>query len=86
MNNVKEQLIKRHGWTSDYVNDVMSEYERFLQLRYIYDDKVSPSNDVDKFWHQHILNVNQYYTYCIIAIPFLICTLAIIVLFESDLK
>lgn len=26
---------------------------------------MSPSNDIDKFWHYHILDAKSYYAYCI---------------------
>jgi hypothetical protein len=58
-----EQMIKKYGWDNEYALDVMIEYRRFLVLRRenIY---VSPSDDVDLFWHQHILNTGHYNGYC----------------------
>lgn len=51
-------------WNIDYTIKVFLEYERFLELRNQYSE-LSPSNDIDKFWHTHILNTKSYYFYCI---------------------
>ena len=51
-------------WTLDYTEDVFKEYQKFLYLRNI-NSNLSPSDDIDKFWHAHILNTKSYYDYCI---------------------
>ena len=49
------------GWTSDYTELVAREYRRFLALTRAYPERaVVPSGPVDKFWHNHILDTQQY--------------------------
>ena len=52
-----------NGWTPEYTKKVFVEYERFLELRFV-DPKISPSDQIDKFWHTHILNTKSYISYC----------------------
>lgn len=63
MENIIAQVIVTYNWPKDYVEKVLFEYFRFLQLKHKYQN-VSPSDDIDKFWHQHILNPKSYYAYC----------------------
>lgn len=53
-----------YGWSYEYTIQVIFEYERFLQLRYI-EPKLSPSDTIDKLWHIHILDTSSYFSYCI---------------------
>jgi hypothetical protein len=57
------QVQKHHNWTLDYSIKVSNEYTKFMFLR-SKNNKLSPSNEIDKFWHQHILNTNHYYNFC----------------------
>jgi hypothetical protein len=63
MNKLVNQVMSIYKWTQEYTKTVVFEYERFLQLRKD-SDKLSPSDDIDKVWHQHILNTKYYYDYC----------------------
>lgn len=63
MENIKKQCIKQYNWSDNYVDNVIFEYIRFLNLRNL-DEKLSPSDDIDKVWHTHILNTKLYYEYC----------------------
>lgn len=56
-------MVRDHGWKNDYANDVATNYHRFMGLR-SKDSNLSPSDDIDKFWHQHILNTLSYTQYC----------------------
>lgn len=57
------QAIKNFGWSFDYARTVASEYERFMKLR-SNDAGLSPSDDIDRFWHQHLLNTRNYAAFC----------------------
>lgn len=63
MNSVIEQVILEYDWDRKYAKSVAFEYMRFLDLRHE-DPDLSPSDDIDRFWHQHILNTKSYFTYC----------------------
>lgn len=52
-----------YRWTYQYTVQVIFEYERFLQLRFV-EPKLSPSDTIDKLWHIHILDTLSYYSYC----------------------
>lgn len=65
MESIVAQAMTRNNWSKDYANKVLFEYKRFLKLRHKYKN-VSPSNDVDELWHQHILNVKNYCNYCVV--------------------
>jgi hypothetical protein len=55
--------LRKHNWSPQYANEVFNEYEKFLYLR-SKNSNVSPSNDIDIVWHQHILNTEHYRNYC----------------------
>lgn len=57
-------ISKYYGWSEDKTKQVQYEYERFLILRNE-NLNLSPSNDIDRFWHAHILNTKSYYLYCV---------------------
>lgn len=52
------------NWTDKYTREVLFEYERFLILRES-DNQLSPSDDIDRFWHIHILCSQHYTEYCL---------------------
>ena len=53
--------IEGKGWTAAKANEVEAEYKRFLILNMKHPkDRVVPSDDVDDFWHQHILDTRRY--------------------------
>ena len=59
----KNQVKLKFGWSTEYTNKVVLEFERFLLLKKDYED-CSPSDDVDAFWHQVILDTRFYFEYC----------------------
>ena len=63
MQNILHQVKTSNSWSDEYTQAVLFEYERFLTLR-SENETLSPSDDIDKFWHQHILNTKHYYEYC----------------------
>jgi hypothetical protein len=60
---IVEQVMKEYKWTMTYANNIKDQYIKFLALRNK-DEKYSPTDDIDKFWHQHILNTSRYQNYC----------------------
>ena len=63
MEPIIKQVINTYGWAPEYAKAVAFEYARFIVLRNG-NPKLSPSDDIDKFWHQHMLNTKNYYDYC----------------------
>jgi hypothetical protein len=65
---IKNKLIHHSsdgGWTRAKADAVALAYRRFLHLARAYPDEViAPSVDVDKFWHQHILDTARYAADC----------------------
>jgi hypothetical protein len=61
---VKNKLMHRKagtGWSRDRVEATALEYRRFLYLMKIFPNElVAPTLDVDRFWHQHILDTMKY--------------------------
>ena len=57
-------ISKYYNWNPEYTAKVIFEYKRFLTLR-VENSDLSPSDDIDKLWHYHILDTKSYYTYCI---------------------
>lgn len=56
-------ISKYYNWNIDYTFQVIYEYEKFMELRFE-DSGLSPSDDIDKLWHLHILDTKIYYEYC----------------------
>ena len=65
---IKFSLTQRDdgaGWSLAKVELLEVWYRRFLYLANLYPDKVIvPSNDIDKFWHTHILDTQKYVADC----------------------
>jgi hypothetical protein len=53
------------GWDQEHVNFVETRYRRFLCMMKLCPDGPSvPTRDIDKFWHQHILDTRAYARDC----------------------
>jgi hypothetical protein len=53
------------GWSLEKTNAVEKEYRRFLILMKLYpDEATAPLEDVDTFWHYHILDTMKYAADC----------------------
>lgn len=53
------------GWSLEHANAVEKEYRRFLCLMKKYpDEAAAPLQDVDTFWHYHILDTMKYAVDC----------------------
>lgn len=61
----EEHIAKYNNWTMEYCRQVIQEYERFLSLKANNNIELSPSDDIDKLWHFHILCTELYNSYCI---------------------
>ncbi len=66
---VVKQLLRGkedgEGWTADQANYYEMEYKQFLALSVKYPEAdISPSRNVDAFWHAHILNTRKYAKDC----------------------
>jgi hypothetical protein len=53
------------GWTQVFADLAEERYRRFLTLLYLNrDGSIVPTQDVDNFWHQHILDTRAYAADC----------------------
>lgn len=68
LDSIKVKLMHKlsgEGWTPARVDLVEREYRRFLHLMKKYPNELTaPSVEVDKFWHQHILDTVKYSRDC----------------------
>ena len=66
LDEVVTYLECKYGWNPVYINNIRNEYEKFLNILSISKEpeKMSPSEIIDIFWHQHILDTKNYYDYC----------------------
>jgi hypothetical protein len=55
---------KSQGWNREYALDVIQEYKKFLFLAVVCDHMVSPAQDIDEVWHQHMLFTRQWPGFC----------------------
>src|SRR6185312_12171046 len=60
---VVNYLVRNHTFSNDYCMTVLFEYKRFMSLKSQY-PFMSPSDNIDKFWHAHLLYTQLYYDYC----------------------
>lgn len=65
---IKTKLMDKkegHGWSRAFADQCEIEYKRFLALLAKFPDEViAPNNNVDKFWHGHILDTMKYAEDC----------------------
>jgi hypothetical protein len=64
---VREKATKRHAWTENQSRVLEAEYRDFLILLAENPGKtISPwSDDLDLFWHEHILDTRRYAKECL---------------------
>jgi hypothetical protein len=54
-----------YGWTPEYADRMELAYKRYLTLHAKYPDQMlAPDQDVDRFWHLHILDTRKYAADC----------------------
>lgn len=61
---VVRRLVNREGMDEKLARKVLPEYIRFMSLRHITKEPLSPSDLVDEFWHAHILETEKYADFC----------------------
>ena len=55
------KLAWEYQWTEIYTCRVIQEYKRFIFLAMVADHIVSPSTNVDRVWHLHLLYTHSYW-------------------------
>ena len=54
-----------YGWSNDYADQMETAYKRYLILHAKYPGlTLAPEQDVDRFWHMHILDTRKYAADC----------------------
>jgi len=63
---IADVAAKRHGWSPDRVQNAENEYRKFLYLLMLRPEEmlVPWHDDLDLFWHEHILHTEQYAVDC----------------------
>ena len=67
LSSVREALVEKQNWAAEDAERVEGEYKRFLYAlsHKRREDILSPPTDeVDEFWHQHILDTRRYRQDC----------------------
>ena len=57
----EDKLIAETGWTRRRAGRAVAEYRRYLLLATLDSKGVSPSPDVDRVWHLHLLYTRDYW-------------------------
>lgn len=68
-----KRLGKENQWTAKYTYRVIEEYKKFAFLAVVAGHPVSPSEQVDKVWHLHLIYTQNYWNnFCtkILEFPF----------------
>jgi hypothetical protein len=53
------------GWSLEKVKAISLKYRKYLILKALYTEiTISPTRDIDKFWHYHILDTSKYMLDC----------------------
>lgn len=60
------KLINHMGWSKSHALEICTMYRRFLILhkKYGQEHTLPPSEDIDEFWHMHILDTKRYRADC----------------------
>lgn len=62
--NFSIRLAHENCWTENFTKGAIQEFKKFMYLAAISDEMVSPSEIVDKVWHQHLLFTKSYQEFC----------------------
>lgn len=64
--NIINKMIHHQGWRKSDAHQVCKMYKNYLYLRKKYDSQYAlpPSEEIDEFWHNHILDTKQYRIDC----------------------
>jgi uncharacterized protein (TIGR04222 family) len=55
------RLARDHGWTLDFAHRAIREYRRFIFLACCAGHPVTPSDEVDQVWHEHLTYTRSYW-------------------------
>merc|ERR1711964_442295 len=63
------RLASKMGWTEERMHKTISEYFRFISLVMLHSKgemtlEVTPSQDIDETWHNHMLFTRSYISFC----------------------
>jgi hypothetical protein len=54
-----------YGWSAEYADQMEIAYKRYLKLHAKYPEMtLAPEQDIDRFWHMHILDTRKYAADC----------------------
>lgn len=56
-----DRLARENQWSDMHAERVISEYKRFIFLAMVAGHPVTPSDEVDQVWHQHLLYTRSYW-------------------------
>jgi hypothetical protein len=58
------RLANENAWTKEFTIQAILEYKKFMYLAATSDFMVSPSEIIDKVWHQHLIFTQSYQDLC----------------------
>lgn len=67
---IRAKLVTKEGWSAEQALKVEGDYKRFLYaLAHKRPDDIlsPPTQEIDEFWHQHILDTRKYREDCILV-------------------
>lgn len=64
--NIINKLVYYHGWSTHEAEAVCKKYRRYLWLvkKHYHQYSLPPSQEIDEFWHHHILDTQRYHYDC----------------------
>lgn len=62
---IKDRMMLKHGWLEERTDEAIALYQVYIFLTQVYQKSISPSEDVDAIWHEHILHTNKYELDCL---------------------
>lgn len=65
LNLIRERLMLAYGWSESRVDNAITQYRQFLYLLEVEGNKVSPNEEIDMVWHDHILHLQKYLIDCL---------------------
>lgn len=64
LDRVIRRLVTREGYAMEKAAKIRVEFLRFVSLKFITEETIAPSPDVDAFWHTFILHTRDYADFC----------------------
>jgi len=55
------RLARDNGWSAEFTRRAIDEYKRFIYLACVSGRTVTPSEEVDCVWHQHLIYTRDYW-------------------------